>query len=198
MVRTTLASVTIPSIERGDLTIEELKRHPIPLTDIRRYDDMSALLPTSASGDHLLLITGTHGTDTWSIKSQDVKTLGAVSKFARFIYVVPPWFLPGNDLQIDFRAGMDANAADNSATLDLEAFLTDKEGSKSGSDLVTSAAQTINSTTLATKSFVIDTTSLVVGDVLDCLITTAIDDAAGGSAVQAKIGEIVPRLDIAG
>lgn len=58
---------------------------------------------------------------------------------------------------------------------------------KTGSDLVTTAAQSINSLTWADKDFAIDGTGLVPGDELDILITITGVDTGSGS-VTAVIG----------
>jgi hypothetical protein len=84
------------------------------------------------------------------------------------------------------------------ATVDLEAYLSDKFGAVSGSDLVTTAATTINSLTPANKDFTLTATNLAPGEWIDFRIKVAVNDSGTGTAVIAAIGTVEFLLDIRG
>jgi hypothetical protein len=67
-----------------------------------------------------------------------------------------------------------------------------------GSNLYTDAAVSINSTTLADKTFTINGTGLAAGDWLDIRMAVAVNDAATGTAVTGIVGDVALRLDIKG
>jgi hypothetical protein len=88
--------------------------------------------------------------------------------------------------------------ADTSATIDVEAYESAKTTLKTGSDLVTTAAQSINSLTFADKAFDLTVTDLSPGDQLDIRFTVAVVDAATGTAVTAALASVELLLDIKG
>lgn len=90
---------------------------------------------------------------------------------------------------------METSVADVSATVDMEAYELQMDGTIS-SDLCTTAAQSINSLTLANKDFVLTATNLAAGDVLDVRVTIAVNDAASGTAVQGVIDKLILRCDV--
>jgi hypothetical protein len=94
----------------------------------------------------------------------------------------------GETVTLRFKAGMITTVANTTATLDCEAFkLQEDPDDAIGSDLVTTAATTMNSLVFANIDFVITPTSLAPGDILDVRITTAVNDGASATAVIAGI-----------
>jgi hypothetical protein len=92
---------------------------------------------------------------------------------------------------------MQTTIADTSCTADVECYESDKEASI-GSDLCTTAATSINSTTFADYDFTITASGLVSGDILDVRLTIACNDAATATAVIPTIGAVTFVLDIKG
>lgn len=178
-----------PKIAKGNLILlAELQAFPIPLTDFRVWDAMQTLLPGTPSADDLGLVGGTFGTATPSIRTEDLKALGATNQRARFLVQLPWEYVAGETVTLRFQAGMITTVAGTSATLDCEAYkLQDDPDDAIGSDLVTTSATSINSLTFASTDFVITPTSLSPGDILDVRVTIAVNDGASGTAVIAAI-----------
>ena len=187
-----------PDIPRTNLQQEALVVYPIPWELWRVFDAFATLLPGTPATDDLGLVGGTFATDTPSLQTEDLKAAGATNKRARCVLQVPAEYDPGATMKLRFSAGMLTAVADTTATLDVEVFLFDREGVVSGSDLITTAATTINSLTLADKDFTIDAGALSPGDQLDVRITIAVNDAAGGTAVKGIIGSAELLCDIRG
>ena len=181
-------SVT-PAIARANiLSMEELKTFPIPLTNFRVFDAMQTLLPGTGATDDLGLVGGTFATATPSLRTEDLMADGATNNRARVLVQLPWEYVAGQSVTLRFHAGMITTVADTTATLDCEAFKLQADPDDAiGSDLVSTAATTINSTTFGNVDFVVTPTNLSPGDILDIRITTAVNDAAGGTAVIAGI-----------
>jgi len=178
-----------PAIAKANiLALAELQPFPIPLTDFRVWDAMQTVLPGTPATDDLGLVGGTFGTATPSLRSEDLKTAGATNKRARVLVQLPWDYQAGQSVTLRFRAGMITTVADTTATLDCEAFkLQDDPDDAIGSDLVSTAATTMNSLTFANIDFVVTPTGLSPGDILDVRITCAVNDAAGATAVIAGV-----------
>ncbi len=178
-----------PKISKANLlALAELQSFPIPLTDFRVWDAMQTLLPGTPSSDDLGLVGGTFGTATPSVRSEDLKAAGATNKRARFLVQIPWEYVAGESITLRFKAGMITTVAGTSATLDCEAYkLQDDPDDSIGSDLVSTAAQSMNSLTFASLDFAINAGSLSPGDILDVRVTVAVNDGASATAVIAGI-----------
>ena len=178
-----------PAIAREDIiALAELQEFPIPLTDFRVHDAMHTVLPGTPATDDLGLVGGTFGVATPSIRSEDLKAAGATNKYARVLVQLPWEYEASQSVTLRFKAGMITTVADTTATLDCQAYkLQDDPDDAIGSDLVTTAATTMNSTTFADIDFVVTPTGLSPGDILDVRVTAAVNDAATATAVIAGI-----------
>ena len=178
-----------PAVAKANiLALAELQAFPIPLTDFRVWDAMQTVLPGTPATDDLALIGGTFATATPSLRSEDLKTLGATNKLARVLVQLPWEYESGQSVSLRFKAGMITTAADTTATLDVEVYKLQADPDDAiGSDLVTTAATTMNSTTFADIDFALTASALSPGDILDVRITCAVNDGAGGTAVIAGI-----------
>lgn len=159
---------------------------------------LTVTLAPAASPDDLRLVGGTFGTGVPSIQTPDLKAAGASSRKTRFQFRLPPEYQAGEEVVVRLYSGMVTHIADTSATVDVEAYLSNDDGTKTGSDLCTTSAQIINSLTFANFDFTITPTSLAAGDVLDVLVTIAVNDGANSSAVIGCIGKASVRLGIRG
>lgn len=181
-------SLTPAKAKSAILAQAENQVFPIRLTDFRVWDNMAALLPTAGATDDLGIIEGTFGTATPSLRTEDLKAAGATNNRARVLVHLPWEYVAAQSVTLRFKAGMITTVADTTATLDCEAYkLQDDPDDAIGSDLVSTSATTINSTTFANIDFTVTATSLSPGDILDVRITTAVNDAATGTAVIAGI-----------
>ncbi len=178
-----------PAISKASiLALAELQPFPIPLTDFRVWDALQTPLPGTPATDDLGLVGGTFGTATPSLRSEDLKALGATSKRARVLVQLPWEYVAGQSISLRFRAGMITTVADTTATLDVEAYkLQGDPDDAIGSDLVSTSATTMNSLIFGDIDFVISPSGLSPGDILDVRITAAITDGASGTAVIAGI-----------
>lgn len=187
-----------PAVAKANiLAIAELQAYPIPLTDFRVWDAMQTLLPGTPSADDLGLVGGTFGTETPSLRSEDLKTLGATNKRARVLVQLPWDYVAGESVTLRFKAGMITTVAGTSATLDCEVFkLQDDPDDAIGSDLVSTSATTMNSLVFANIDFALTPTSLSPGDILDVRITAAVNDGASATAVIAGITSAKLLVDV--
>ena len=129
---------------------------------------------------------GTWATDAIVIQTSDAKNT-TVTQRARFVYRLPMNYVSGQAISVVAWAGMKTTVANGTATVDFEAYKKNDSTGLAGSDLVTTAATTINSLTASDKAFVIDPTGLAAGDELDIRVTIAITDTATGTAVIGRI-----------
>ncbi len=187
-----------PAVAKANiLALAELQAFPIPLTDFRVWNAMQTLLPGTPLTDDLGLVGGTFGTATPSLRTEDLKAVGATSSYARVLVQLPWEYQAGQSVSLRFKAGMITTAADTSATLDCQAYkLQDDPDDALGSDLVTTAATIMNSTTFADLDFVVTPTGLSPGDILDVRITTAVNDGATATAVIAGISSAKLLCDV--
>lgn len=183
-------------LERGYLNREDQTKFPVDLGDLKVWDSGQPL-PATPANDDLGLVAGTFGTANLYVSAGDCKQ-ATVTRRARFTLTLPPSYVAGRDLLLRFHAGMLTTISDTSCTVDAEAYLVGRATLKSGSDLVATAAISINSLTFSNKDFTLDGSALQPGDQLDIRITIACVDGATGTAVTPAIGAIEPLLDIRG
>ena len=183
----TLMEGVTPGLARSDLLQYNLQPYTIPWPAWRVWDSQHTNLPGTAATDDLALIGGTLGTNSPVIRAGDLKAAGATTRYARAHIVLPAEYVAGQTVVLRFHAGVETTVADNTCTLDVEAYKSDEEGGISA-DLCATAATTINSLTLANKDFTITETTLNPGDTLDVRIAIACNDAATGTAVTPVIG----------
>jgi hypothetical protein len=186
-----------PAIARSTLDQDDLSVFPILLTSFRVWDALHTNLPGTSATDDLGLIGGTFATASPTIQTSDLKAAGATTRYARVEVPLPAEYVAGETVTLRFHAGMKTTVADNTATLDVQAYESDLEEGISA-DLCTTAATTINSLTMADIDFVITPTALEPGDMLDVRIAVAINDAATGTAVIGIIGSAQLLCDIKG
>lgn len=184
------------AIVRTKLETNLLQAFPVPLTDLRVFDALHTNLPGTAASDDLALIGGAFGTNTPMIKTSDAKATTTTQR-ARFLVRLPAEYTAAGSVKIRLHAGMGTTVSDTTATVDVEAYESNKEGGL-GSDLVTTSATTINSLTLADKDFTLTAAGLAPGDWLDVRVTIAITDGATATAVLGVIGHIALLCDIIG
>lgn len=189
---------TISPRPRAELVQENLAEYPIPLTDFRVWDALQTPLSGAPAADDLGIAGNVYGTDAPYITTGDVKAGGAVTRRARVQFRLPPEYVAGETASIRVSAGMLTSLADVSATVDVECFVSGRDRTIDGADLVTTAAQSINSLTMADKSFVVTPTNLVPGDELDIRLTIATNDAATATLVAGTVGAFEVLLDIKG
>lgn len=154
------------------------------------------MLPLSP--DDLAISSGAFATGLPYIHTGNLKSAGSVTRYARTMFTIPPEFVPAGAFQFRFASGMLTTVADTSATIDCECYKTARSTLKSGSDLVTSAASSINSLSFAEKSFDVTSTGLIAGDVLDIRVTIATNDSGTVTVVEGAIAHAEALLTVKG
>lgn len=170
---------------------------PVLLSSLRVWDAFHTNLPGTAATDDLAIDGGTFGTSPQVVSAGDLKAAGATTRYARFQVALPECYDAGQTVTIALHAGMVTTIADTSCTIDVQCYKLDKAAAI-GSDLCSTAAQSINSLVFAAKSFTITASGLVAGDILDVRIAVACTDAATATAVTPTIAAIDLTCDIKG
>lgn len=190
-------AATVRGLTRAAMDEESLTPFTVPMTSLRVWDNLGGLLPTTAATDDLAIVGNTFGTGSPTIETGDLKAAGATTRYARMLVAMPDNYEAAADVVLRLHAGMKTTVADTTATVDVEAYKSDEEAGI-GSDLVTTAATTINSLTLSDVDFTISGGTLSPGDLLDIRIAVAVNDGATGTAVIGQIGAIKLLCDTRG
>lgn len=168
-------------VARSNLALESDMDFDIPLTQWRVWDALASLLPGTAAADDLGLTSNTFGTSTPYISSGDLNAVGAITRYARALIMLPESFVGGQNFLFQFGAGMLTSVASVSATIDLQVYQTNGTTGISGGDLCATAAQSINSTTFNQYQFTITGTTVERGDILDIRMTLAANSATAST-----------------
>jgi hypothetical protein len=192
----TLGGELLPLRPRSSFEQNAVQVYPVPITDLRVWDAFQTAL-AAAADDDLGVGTGAFGTGLPYVSNGDSKA-ASTTRYARFQFTLPPEYDPQQTVQLRIAAGMLTTIADTSAVVDAECYLSARDTLKSGSDLVATAQQSINSLTFANYTFNVTATALAAGDTLDVRVKIAVVDAATGTAVTAALSHIEMLLDIKG
>lgn len=194
------AFTSTTAVPRSKLAQDANTVFGVPFTALRVWDNYAALLPAAAATDDLGLVIGTFGTNAPKVQAGDLKAAGATNRRAGCHLILPAEYDDAETATIRIRAAMETTVSDTTCTVDVEAFLLDGDGSLDGSptDLVTTAATSMNSVTVANYDFALTSTSLVSGSHLDVRITIACNDAATGTAVTPSIYAVSLLADVRG
>lgn len=183
------------SLARSELATET-KVYPVPLTELRVWDARATNLPATAANDDMGLVTGTFGTDSPTLQGVDFG--GATSdEMGAFQFRLPPEYVAGGSVVVRLRAGMLTTVPDTSATVDVACHKTSRSGAV-GSDLCATAAQGIESLTLADKNFTITSAGLSPGDLLDIRLAFAGTDLTDAGVMVPVIGQVELVLEVKG
>ncbi len=197
-----LQEITAPSIvtsgfPRSQLAQESSVVYPQPWESWRVHDAYHTNLPGTPAADDLGLIGGTLGSASPSLQSEDLKAAGLTDKYARAVFQLPAEYSSGATINLRASAGMLTTIADTLAELHFEVFKSNRAAGV-GSDLVTTPATDVNSTTIQDYLFGVTPTGLVAGDILDLRAHFQVNDAATGTEVKAILGAVEWLLNIRG
>lgn len=183
------------NIEHTKLRQRVLSEFRIDLARFRVWDAINTNPVSSAAADDLA-ITQTWGSSQARITAGDCKALGATTRRLFFSIPVPFNYDDGETIQIRFRAKMETTIADTSCTIDCEAYIGN-DGTLT-SDLVTTAAQSMNSLTPSNFDFTLTPGSIDPGDLLECRLSITCNDAATATAVTPLVYEVSLLADTKG
>lgn len=193
----TVGGSRLPAFARSEFALESNSVYIVPWEAFRKYAAYDTNLPGTSSGSDLALVGGTFASNTPSIQTSDLKAAGSTTRYARYTFKLPPEYQAAEAVSVRCHAGMLTHIADTAATLNVEAYRSDRERGL-GSNLYAGAAVTINSLTLADKTFVLTASTLNPGDWLDIRLTVLVNDAANVTAVIGCISEVAMLLGIRG
>lgn len=186
------------ALARSKLAQRALGSRAIDLLDARIWDALHTLLPSAAAADDLGLITGTFGTAPPTIETGDLKNAGSTTRRCRFLVALPDDYEAAETVTLRAAAGMKTTVASAAATIDFEAYRLDDAGGLGGSptDLVTTAATTINTLGPSSKDFVVTASDLQAGSVLDVRVSVLVNDSGTGTAVIGQIAGLWLLADL--
>ena len=168
----------------------------VPLANARTWDSVATNLPAAAASDDLGLVSGTWGTNPARITAGNVRTLGATTRRLYLAIPIPANYEDGQTIELQIRAKMETALADVSCTIDAEAYVG--ADGVLGSDLVTTAAQSMNSLSAAAYTFTVNATGVDPGDLLEVRLSISSNDAATATAVTPAIYSIALLCDTRG
>ncbi len=183
-------------IVRSKLAQDALAIYTVPLTAMRIWDAQDANLPDTAAADDMALVSGTFGTACPTLQGVDFQSTTSDEK-SRFQFALPAEYDDGETVTLRLGCAMLQNISDTSCDVDVECFLSDRDGAV-GSDICATVAQSINSVTPADQDFTITPTGLVPGDLLDIRLAFVGTDGSGSSPVIPEISQVEFLLDIKG
>jgi hypothetical protein len=183
------------NIDHTKLRQRVLSEFRVDTTRFRVWDAINTNPVSSAASDDLAIVNS-WGSTPARISAGDCKAIGATTRRIYFSIPIPFNYEDGETIQIRFRAKMETTVADVACTIDCEAY-TAADGVLS-SDLVSSAAQSMNSLTASNFLFTINSSSVDPGDLLECRLTILCNDAATATAVTPLVYEVSLLCDTRG
>jgi hypothetical protein len=196
---TSTGTAVLPSVARSSLELEPLEAYAIPWTAWRTWNAVETNLPAAGAADDLGLVAAAWGVNgSPSLQTADANNNDAVTPYyARAMIEIPAEYDDGKTVGFRFHAGMLTTIADVSAILDLDVYESNKATGIS-SQLVTTTEQSINSLTLADYEFILLSTGLVSGDILDVRVVIKIRDNTATGVTKGIIGYAALLCDIRG
>lgn len=183
------------NIETSKMEQRVLAEYHVPIDAFRVWDAISTNPVTAAANDDLGLVQGTWGSAVNKITAGDCKA-SSVTRRIYFSVPVPPNYDDGQTIQLRFRAKMETTLSDGTCTIDAEAYIAN-DGTLT-SDLVTTAAQSMNSLTAANYNFTLASGSIDPGDLIEVRLTIACVDTATATAVTPAVYEVALLCDTRG
>lgn len=186
---------TISGFVRADLT-EETKVYPVDMANCRVWDAMHTNLPATAATDDAALVTGTPGTHAPTIQGLDPGGTTTASKFA-FEFTLPPEYVAGAAAAIRIKGKTTTSIADVSCTIDFQVYRDSRDGTV-GSDIMASAAFSINNTTAVSSDMPLSPSTLSPGDKIIVVGTIAGSDVGNAAAIIPTLVALEMVLNVKG
>ena len=192
----TLRGVINASLLRSNLIADLAQVYPLLPQNFRVHDAFQTALGTAGTDD-LGVAGGAFGTNCPYLTTSDLNAAGAVTQYGRTLFQLPPEYTAQGNVKVNLAAGMLTSVAGTSATVDVEAYLVNRDTLISGSDLVTTAAQSCNSLTFADLPFTVTAAGLTPGAILDIRVAF-IGNSATATSHFGAIAAAEMLLDIKG
>lgn len=167
--------------------------HSIPVHEWRKTDGVT-INPVTAATTNFGVVYGTDGTDFPHLETIDGKN-ATTAVVSRLVFRLPQNYVAGSAVTLRAKAGMKTTVASNTGatTLGFNVYSNLGTANTGSADLNTTAAQSINSLTLADKDYTITPTNLVAGQDLHIKVTLTVTDVATGTAVIGTINHVELR-----
>ena len=178
----------------GHTTELDLQAYPIRITDCRVHDAPQTVLPADAANDDMGVVAITPGTTAPTLQGVDFGGTSTDEK-CTFQFALPQSYRHGETITIRCHAGMLTTVSDGTATLDCECWQDDGDGTVSA-DICATAAQSINSLTLADRDFTITPTGLEGGDLLNFRLSFGGSDSGNAAVMIPTVTAVTVLLDI--
>jgi hypothetical protein len=179
------------------LAKETLVKYPIPFYAWRQTGAVQTNLSNTSSGSDLAVAGGTFNTNAPYLTTGNVHS-SSIARKARTTWSLPPEFPAQETAAIQVCGGMQTNVADTSAVVQVDAYKSNRDTTITGSSLVTTSPQSINSLSVLPIAFALNTTTLNPGDEIDIQITVTVVDSATAGNVIANLAAICGLLSIRG
>jgi hypothetical protein len=140
------------------------------------------------------LITGTPGTHSPTLKGVDFGG-GSTDEACMFQFAIPQSYDAAATVKVRVKAGMLTTVSDGTATIDCMCWADNGDGTVT-SDICATAAQSINSLTLANKDFTITSTNLVGGSMLNVKLVFGGSDVGDAGVMVPTITSVSMLIDI--
>ena len=183
------------NIEASKMEQRVLAEYIVPRDAFRVWDSITTNPVSAASNDDLGLVTGTWGSSVNKITAGDCKA-ATTTRRIYFSVPVPANYDDGQTIQLRVRAKMETTLSDGTCTIDAESYIAN-DGTLT-SDLVSTAAQSMNSLTAANYNFTLSSGSVDPGDLIEVRLTIACVDSATATAVTPAIYEVALLCDTRG
>lgn len=167
-------------MQRTQSRLETDLEYEVPFTSFRVHDAYQTLLGTGSSDD-LGFTTPAFNSGTPYLSTGDLNVAGSITRYARAYFQIPYQFVGGQDFYLRIVAGMITSVASVAATVDAELRVSNGQTGLSGSDLVTTSAQSMNSLSFATLNFLCTGSGRERGEVLDLRIVVAANSATASA-----------------
>ena len=178
------------SLTRASIKEDALAVYGLPVTALKQVSGIP-LAATETGGTFNLSLSG----NIWLIKGEVANNETEVSEGA-FQFVLPKEYVSGGDVKIRVKHRAYGAGTLGTSTIDVEVFEQDGNGGI-GSDLCTTAHQSIVDDTWTTSDFVVTATNLVAGDILNVVLTTSVVESATAN-INAEIDGLAVLLDVKG
>ena len=185
------------AIDATKMAQRALQKFNIPWSYFRVWDAYHLLPVSTAAADDLALITGTWLTNAASLNAGSVQNTNSIRRIG-FMVPIPDNYQDGETVTLRIRAGMVTTIASASCTVDVEAIVRTGTGSAASADLVTTAAQGMNSLTAGDYDFQLNPALIDPGMLLEVRLSISYNDVATGTNVIPTIYAVDMLVDTRG
>ena len=183
-------TTSLTDLTRTSLQEDALAVFGIPSGHVRQVSGIP-LAATETAGTLNLTLSS----NVWLLVGEVANNETETSE-AAFQFVLPAEYVSGGDVKVRIKHRAHGAGTLGASTTDIEVFKQDGNGAV-GSDLCTTAAATMLDDTWTTTDFIVTSTGLVAGDILNVVLTTVVLETATAD-ITAEIDGIAMLLDVKG